>query len=86
MYIVNGEVVDNDKAMEWAKNNKNTEFISLYKGIHKKFKYNNGYFISYIYGKDWNHISNYYKSRLYLKNKYYFFVMKNNGVLFNKLK
>lgn len=62
MYIVNGEVVDNIKAMEWAKNNTNTEFISLYEGIHKKFKYNNGYFISYIYGKDWNHISTYYKS------------------------
>jgi hypothetical protein len=59
-YIINNELVDNIKAMEWMKNNIDTEVICLDRGIDKKFKYINGYFTSYIYGVGWERITTYY--------------------------
>lgn len=59
-YIINDELVNNTKAMEWMKNNENTEVIC--KGrVHKKYKYSNGYFTSYIYGIGWERLTTYYK-------------------------
>jgi hypothetical protein len=59
-YIINNELVNNTKAMEWMKDNENTEVIC--KGrVHKKYKYSNGYFTSYIYGIGWKRIPTYYK-------------------------
>jgi len=57
-YIINNELVNNTKAMEWMKDNENTEVIC--KG-HKKYKYSNGYFTSYIYGIGWERLTTYYK-------------------------
>jgi len=46
--------------MEWMKDNENTEVIC--KGrVHKKYKYSNGYFTSYIYGIGWERLITYYK-------------------------
>ena len=63
-YIINNELVDNTKAMEWMKVNENTEVIC--KGrVHTKYKYSNGYFTSYIWtkrkGKEWEPLTTYYK-------------------------
>jgi hypothetical protein len=60
-YIINNELVNNLKAMEWMKDNENTEVICLCRGLHKKFNYNNGYFTSYIYGIGWRRIKTYYR-------------------------
>ena len=56
-YIINGKVVDNITAMEWLRNNPDS-FI-LYN--NKPIKYDNEYFISYIYGLQWKYITIYYK-------------------------
>ena len=57
-YIINNELVNNTKAMEWMKDNENTEVIC--KGrVQTKYKYSNGYFTSYIYGN--RHLTTYYK-------------------------
>lgn len=37
-YIINNELVDNIKAMEWMKNNEGIEVICLYRGIDKKIQ------------------------------------------------
>jgi hypothetical protein len=63
-YIINNELVNNTKAMEWMKDNENTEVIC--KGrVHRKFKYINGYFTSYIWtkpkGREWEPLTTYYK-------------------------